>query len=79
MRNSSIYYWYDHLMLRGGCEILGIYLDTDTVQDAIEKHDWNRFRLYRFLCDELDHYSMRDKKMTFFPDHTTAYTCLGGF
>lgn len=68
------YYWYDHLMLRSGCKILDIYLDANMVQDAIAKHDWDRFRLYKFLLDTLDHYSTDDEKMEFLPNFITCYS-----
>ena len=63
-----VYYWFDHLYVRFGAEELGIKFNIDDVENAILNHDWNKFRLYRFLLDEIEHTTLDGDVLEFFPD-----------
>ena len=56
-----IYFWYDHMMLRGTKVI-------DYIKKAIEEHDWKTFCVFKKMLDVGDQYSTKGTKMIFFPN-----------
>jgi len=61
-----IYFWYDHMMLRG-TKVM------EYVKKSIEEHDWKTFSLFKKMLDVGDQYSTKGNKMLFFPNYIAVY------
>ena len=68
------YVWHDYLELRGkGKDILGVHLDGKIINEAIQNHEWDKFRLYSFLLDGLEIYKGRNRNIKYLPYTVFCY------